>query len=191
MTYYKTITLKDGRECVLRNGTESDGQAAYDNFMLTHEQTDYLLSYPDENSLSPEEESRFLKAKTESKNEMELLAEVDGIIAGLAGIEAVGSKYKVRHRAELGISIDQAFWGLGIGSALMDACIECAGLAGYEQLELNVAAENDRAMSLYRKKGFTEFGRNPRGFKSRISGYQELVYMRLELNRRAPENNQK
>ena len=191
MTYYKTITLKDGRECVLRNGTESDGQAAYDNFMLTHEQTDYLLSYPDENSLSPEEESRFLKAKTESKNEMELLAEVDGIIAGLAGIEAVGSKYKVRHRAELGISIDQAFWGLGIGSALMDACIECAGLAGYEQLEVNVAAENDRAMSLYRKKGFTEFGRNPRGFKSRISGYQELVYMRLELNRRAPENNQK
>ena len=191
MTYYKTITLKDGRECVLRNGTESDGQAAYDNFMLTHEQTDYLLSYPDENSLSPEEESRFLKAKTESKNEMELLAEVDGILAGLAGIEAVGSKYKVRHRAELGISIDQAFWGLGIGSALMDACIECAGLAGYEQLELNVAAENDRAMSLYRKKGFTEFGRNPRGFKSRISGYQELVYMRLELNRRAPEDNQK
>lgn len=191
MTYYKSITLKDGRECVLRNGTESDGQAAYDNFMLTHEQTDYLLSYPDENSLSPEEESRFLKAKTESKNEMELLAEVDGIIAGLAGIEAVGSKYKVRHRAELGISIDQAFWGLGIGSALMDACIECAGLAGYEQLELNVAAENDRAMSLYRKKGFTEFGRNPRGFKSRISGYQELVYMRLELNRRAPEDNQK
>ena len=191
MTYYKSITLKDGRECVLRNGTESDGQAAYDNFMLTHEQTDYLLSYPDENSLSPEEESRFLKAKTESKNEMELLAEVDGIIAGLAGIEGVGSKYKVRHRAELGISIDQAFWGLGIGSALMDACIECAGLAGYEQLELNVAAENDRAMSLYRKKGFTEFGRNPRGFKSRISGYQELVYMRLELNRRAPEDNQK
>ena len=111
--------------------------------------------------------------------------------AAKRGIEAVGSKYKVRHRAELGISIDQAFWGLGIGSALMDACIECAGLAGYEQLELNVAAENDRAMSLYRKKGFTEFGRNPRGFKSRISGYQELVYMRLELNRRAPENNQK
>lgn len=31
------------------------------------------------------------------------------------------------------------------------------------------------------KAGFTEFGRNPRGFRSRLSGYQELVYMRLEL----------
>ncbi len=28
---------------------------------------------------------------------------------------------------------------------------------------------------------FEEFGRNPRGFNSRISGFQELVYMLLEL----------
>ena len=38
--------LKDGRECCLRNGEESDAQAVIDNFNLTHAQTDYLLSYP-------------------------------------------------------------------------------------------------------------------------------------------------
>ena len=63
----------------------------------------------------------------------------------------------------------------------MDACIECARKAEYEQIELNVVADNKTAMEMYRKAGFVEFGRNPRGFKSRISGYQELVYMRLEL----------
>jgi ribosomal protein S18 acetylase RimI-like enzyme len=42
-------------------------------------------------------------------------------------------------------------------------------------------AENAAAISLYKSLGFTEFGRNPRGFNSRISGYQELVYMLLEL----------
>ena len=95
--------------------------------------------------------------------------------------EAVGTKYKVRHRAELGISVAKEFWGLGIGRALMDACIECARQAGYVQLELDVVSENSRAISMYEKAGFEEYGRNPKGFNSRITGFQEIVYMRLEL----------
>ena len=181
MNYYKMITLKNGMECCLRNGTESDGQAVLKNFHLTHEQTDYLFSYPDENSFDAEQESLFLKEKTESENEIEIIAVVGGVVVGTAGIEAVGSKYKVRHRAELGISIDKEFWGLGIGRALMDACIECARSAGYVQLELDVVSENVRAVSMYEKAGFAEYGRNPKGFHSRMTGFQEVIYMRLEL----------
>ena len=47
MEYRKSIILKDGRTCILRNGTENDGQAALDTFILSHSQTDNLLSYPD------------------------------------------------------------------------------------------------------------------------------------------------
>ncbi len=91
MEYRKTITLKDGRNCVLRNGTEEDGKAVLDNFILTHEQTDNLLSYPDESDMTVEQEARFLKSKTESAGEIEILAEVVGIVVGLAGIDQVGS----------------------------------------------------------------------------------------------------
>ena len=181
MKYYKTILLKNGTECCLRNGTESDGQLVLDNFNLTHEQTDYLLSYPDENSFDVVQESRFLKEKSESDNEIEILAVVNNDVVGTAGIEAVGTKYKVRHRAEFGISVAREFWGLGIGRALMDACIESARQAGYVQLELNVVSDNTRAISMYEKSGFQEYGRNPKGFHSRITGFQEVVYMRLEL----------
>ncbi len=100
---------------------------------------------------------------------------------GVAGIEAVGAKFKVRHRAELGISVAKKFWGLGIGQALTAARIECARTAGYVQLELNAVAENARALSMYEKAGFVEYGRNPKGFNSSTAGFQELVYMRLEL----------
>ena len=68
-----------------------------------------------------------------------------------------------------------------MGKALTKACIQCAKNAGYDQLELNVVADNDRALSLYRSLGFEEFGRNPRGVNSQTSGYQELVYMMLKL----------
>ena len=181
MQYYKTIQIKDGRTCCLRNATEADGMAALANFILTHEQTDYLLTYPDENTMTAEQESEFLKAKTESSNAIEILAEIDGVIVGLAGIDSVGDKHKIRHRADFGISIDRAYWNLGIGTALTKACIECAKKAGYEQIELNVVAENTAAIALYKKEGFIEFGRNPRGFKSRFTGYQEVVYMKMEL----------
>ena len=87
----------------------------------------------------------------------------------------------MKHRAEFGISILKEYWGLGLGKALTKACIQCAKGAGYVQLELNVVSENRKALSLYLDPGFKEFGRNPRGFHSRISGFQELVYMLLEL----------
>ena len=181
MKYLEKITLKDGRECILRNGVKSDGVAALAVFALTHEQTDFLLSYPDESTTTTQQEGEYLQAKTDSSNEVEILAVVDGIIAGLAGIDARSPRQKLCHRADLGISIDRAYWGLGIGTALTKACIECAQKAGYEQLELTVVAENMAAISIYKKAGFVEFGRNPRGFKSRITGYQEIVYMRKEL----------
>ena len=93
----------------------------------------------------------------------------------------VGKKDKLKHRAEFGISIEEAYWGFGIGRALTQACIECAREAGYSQLELDVVAENVRAVSLYKSIGFSEYGRNPRGFRSRKTGWQELILMRMEL----------
>lgn len=181
LKYNKIILLKDGRKCCLRNETENDAQEVLDVFNLTHAETDYLLTYPDENSFTVEQEGAFPKAKTESSNEIEIIAVVDGKIAGTAGIDAVGNKYKTKHRAEFGIGIAREFWGLGLGRALTEACIECAKEAGYTQLELDVVSDNVSAISLYKKVGFVEYGRNPKGFNSRISGYQELIYMKLDL----------
>ena len=181
MEYHKEITLRDGRRCVLRNGTAEDARAALASFNLTHEETDNLLTYPDEGGLTLEDEARYLQGRAESDDEIEVLAEVDGAIVGSAGVGRVGSEEKLRHRAEFGIGIERAYWGLGIGRALVEACVECARAAGYVQLELEVVAENERALSLYRSEGFVEYGRNPRGYRSRQSGWQELVLMRLEL----------
>ena len=182
MKYCRTHLLKDGRECCIRSGTKADGERALANFHLVHEQTDFLLSYPEELVLTPPEEGELLERAAESGIAAELLAETDGVIAGLAGVHPVGEKEKLRHRAELGISLDSSFWGLGIGRALLDACIECAERGGYTQLELGVVSDNSRAIELYRKAGFVEYGRNPKGFLMRTGEYQELVLMRRDLS---------
>ena len=181
MEFNRIVTLRNGTQCCLRSGTEADAQAVIDNFNLTHGETDYLLTYPDENGFNVEQEGKFLKEKAESKNEVEILAVVNQTVVGTAGVDAVGTKFKLRHRADFGVSVAEEYWGLGIGGALLDACVECARAAGFAQLELDVVADNARAISMYRKAGFVEFGRNPRGFYSRTAGFQELVHMRLEL----------
>lgn len=131
-----------------------------DIYNLTHAQTDYLLSYPDESTLTSEQEAQFLKEKSESENEIEILAVIDGIVVGSAGLGCVGKHEKVKHRAEFGISVDKAYWGLGIGRALLEACIEYVRNAGFAQLELEVVAENEKALALYGSVGFEEYGRN-------------------------------
>ena len=98
MEYRKVIQLKDGRMCVLRNGTEEDGQALLDIFLLTHSQTDYLLTYPDEANMTADQEAAFLKEKTESEDEIEILAEVDDIVVGSAGI--AWTRYAARYLAK-------------------------------------------------------------------------------------------
>ena len=181
MRYAKTVVLKGGAELLVRNAVASDARVLCETMRRTHAQTDYLLSYPDEQSVDDEQEARSLEETERSGNEVELVAMIDGRIVGTAGVTAVGGRRKGRHRARFGISVLKEHWGMGIGRVLMEACIDCARRAGYAQLELEVVADNERAVSLYRRAGVEEYGRNPRGYRSSSTGFQELVHMRLEL----------
>ena len=183
MIYHKTVFLKDGRTCVIRNGTERDAEQVLENFIRTHDQTEFLTTYPDETRFTIDQEKDYLKKKTESEREIELVAEADGTIVGTAGVDLIRAADKTKHRASFGISIDRAWWGLGIGRALTEGCVECAKAAGYLQLELEAVAANERAVSLYQSVGFVEFGRNPKGFRTRDGRWQELILMRLELDK--------
>lgn len=181
MNYQETVTLKDGSTCLIRGLGAADGEKVLNNFNLTHAQTENLLTYPEENSFTVEQEQEFLESQLNSPNSIEMGAFVDGILTGTAGIGPVGEKMKVRHRAKFGISIDRAYWNRGIGRELTRACIACACEAGFLQLELDVVAENKAAIKVYEQAGFREFGRNPRGFRTQDGAWQELVHMRLEL----------
>ena len=181
MKYKHEYLLKDGRKCLIRNGVAADAEVLLDVFIRTHAETDFLASYPDENTHTVEEEWDFLLKKENSPDEIELLAFLDGKAVGSAGFYCVGRREKTRHRAEFGISVIKDCWGLGIGRALTETCVTLAKQAGYSQLELQVVADNTSAVSLYRSTGFSEYGRNPKGFRSRLAGWQELLLMRQEL----------
>ena len=109
MQFQKNVTLKDGRACVVRAATAADGPAVLENFNLTHGETDFLLTCPEENLFDAAAESQYLQKMADSEREIEIVAEVDGKIVGTAGVESLGNKLKLRHRAEFGVSVARAF----------------------------------------------------------------------------------
>ena len=92
MQYDQTIITPKGLAVHIRNGAASDGSTVLENFNLTHAENDYLRTYPDENHVDSEQESRYLERKAASPNEIELIAFVDGKVAGTAGIDAIGTQ---------------------------------------------------------------------------------------------------
>ena len=181
MRYYKEILLKDGRTCVLRHAEREDAVSFLQYFRTAHGETDFLTTYPDEAMHTPEEMAEKFAGKRDNAYAVEICAFVDGVLVGSAGNRMVSDRDKVRHRAVYGVSILRDFWHLGIGGALTEACIACARNAGFLQLELEVVSGNAAAISLYKKYGFTEYGRNPLGFRTREGVWQTLVLMRLVL----------
>ena len=57
----KEIILKDGAKCLLRGAGEADAAEVLRTFDLTHAETDYFLTYPEENSFTVQEEAKFFE----------------------------------------------------------------------------------------------------------------------------------
>ena len=181
MDYEEKIVLKNGEQCCLKSLRFCDGKRMLNLFIGTHNETDFLLSYPDEITFDENSESSFLQALFESRREAEIGAFIGEKLVGSAGITAKGKAEKLSHRADFGVAVSKEYCGLGIGKALTIACIKCAKKACYKQIELEVSADNKAAIALYKSLGFVEYGRNAKGFKLRGGKYSALVYMFLEL----------
>lgn len=66
MEYCKKVILKNGDECIIRNGKYDDGAAVLEVFNRTHAQTDFLLTYEDENTFTRPSKSCRPKARMTS-----------------------------------------------------------------------------------------------------------------------------
>ncbi len=106
-------------------------------------------------------------------------AEDGGALVAVARLTP-GRAPKEAHKATInGFFVRPEFRGSGVARALMAALI-AAARGHYEQLVLEVVAENAAAIRLYGRFGFVEFGREPRARKSG-GGYQDVVMMWLPL----------
>ena len=173
----KTVTLKNGKTCLIRRGEEQDAELLIEHWKTTAAETRNLTREPSEDDLTVEEQRALIREKNEEENVLNLLAFVDGQHAGNCAFNPVEDSLRVRHRCAVGIALYQKFCGMGVGTALLSEILAAAKAAGYERAELEAVSANEPAIALYRKFGFETTGTVPRAFRYGDGTYADFLFM--------------
>ncbi|WP_322081819.1 GNAT family N-acetyltransferase [Burkholderia sp. BCC1972] len=105
-----------------------------------------------------------------------LVAEIDGTVVGHLGLQFEPNPRR-RHAAGLGMMVDAARHGRGIGSRLLAAAIDLAeNWLNLTRLELTVFTDNRAAIALYEKHGFRIEGESP-GYALRDGVHASVYHM--------------
>lgn len=173
----KEILTKDGRSAFIRNAMIEDADELICFLKTTASQTPYLIREPEEVTLTHVQEEDFLGRMMESERELLLVAQIDGKHVGNCSLSQVGAYQRYSHRCEVAIALYQEYWGLGLGRQMMQALLDTAAGCGYEQAELEVNAENEKAIALYEKLGFRIYGTRKHDMKYRDGRYADAYLM--------------
>lgn len=175
------FTGKSGRVYTLRSPEAGDAEKMLSYLRATAEETEYGLSYADELDFTAEDEVEFIRGCSEGRNSIMISAFEGEELVGNASLFCVMDRRKTLHRASFGMAILRAHWGQGLGERILRGLISFAKEAGYEFLELEVAACNEAAVSLYKKLGFRIYGERPRSLRLQSGEYYDELLMLLEL----------
>lgn len=176
----RTIILKNGKEAIFRSPRKEDAAELLAYLRKTAEETDFVLRYPDEITMTVEQEETFIERINQSENNYMILCLVDGKHAGNCALQFY-DKRKVRHRGEVAIALVQECWGMGIGTFMFEEMIRLAREHGKAQLELGMVEGNERGLALYRKMGFCEYGRLPNAFCQKDGTMRDEILMMRKL----------
>ena len=179
----KEVKLQNGQSVIFKSPEPEEAKEVLEHLQITSEETYFMARYPEEIVMTVDEEKEHLKKVNAHEDNFLLSAYLDGEMVGSAGISRVADLMKYRHRGEFGISVKKKAWGLGVGRKMIEELLEQAKNTGFEQIELTVFEDNQRAISLYEKMGFVRIGRIPRAYKLKDNRYWDEIWMVYQIQR--------
>ena len=141
----------------IRSVSTDDAEAFLELCRCLDHETTFMMLEPGERTMSVETQERVLRSFLESSTS-QLLVAVDGTtLVGFASARG-GDCRRGAHKGHVVIGLLQRYTGQGIGALLLEGLEARAREAGLHRLELTVMSHNERAIALYRKRGFSVEG---------------------------------
>jgi RimJ/RimL family protein N-acetyltransferase len=154
----RVFSLGDARNATVRNAEAADAAEVLAFRKIVADETEFLMGAADEIRRGIAQQAEHLQATLLSPVDLLVLAEVEGRVAGVAGLE--GSRLRrFAHGVTLGIAVRREFWRLGLGRALMESLLLWADTHGVVRVALEVVETNTPAIRLYASLGFEHEGR--------------------------------
>lgn len=177
----KIIKLKDDKELLLRKPTEEDAESMIEYLNIVGGESDNLLFGKNEFRLTVEQEREYIKNINDNDNALMLLGIINNKIISVSQVNASNRK-RISHNSELAISVKKEYWGMGIGSAIMEELIDFAKNNNtIKTISLGVKASNKKAQHIYEKLGFKEVGVH-RNFFNINGNYDDEILMDLYID---------
>lgn len=168
-------------ELTIREAIPDDAEKILSFLKETAVQTDFLTPDVEGLDLTIRQERQHLAKLYDSKNNVLFVALNNEGIIGTASLHA-SNEPKITHIGELGIVIQKEYWGIGLGSILMEELLAWAEMSEQiTRIELKVQEQNERARKLYEKFGFIEEAVMQRGVKVK-GDYRTVCLMSKLIN---------
>ena len=176
----KTYVLKNGQTLLLREAVPDDAPRVLAYLNRVGGESDNLLFGKDGFPLPVEREAAFLEGQRQEERSILVLGFAGEELVCVASCDALTARERVAHRASVSLTVARDYWGQGIGRGVMEALIAFARQAGLEVLQLEVRADNTRAVALYEHLGFEKLGLYRNFMKVNGQGF-DAWYMNLYL----------
>ncbi len=164
MEVMKTAVLKGGRQLTIRDARAADAAAVIEYVKRVAGESDNLTFGAEEFKVTLEQEVEIIEQHFAADNMVFLIGLIDGEVAAMLNFQG-GTKRRTRHSGEFGISVRESFWGQGVATAMLQALLGWAkGTGVVRKINLRVRTDNQSAIHVYKKLGFTEVGRISREF---------------------------
>ena len=166
------------QDLTIRQARPQDGEKLLAYLKKIGGETDNLSFGQEGLPLSIQEEETYIQSMADQAGALICLAfNQQDLVASVSLNPLPG---RMGHRAEISLSILKDYWGQGLGSLLLEKALTYAQGQGLEFIDLDVAADNTRAIHLYEKFAFKKVVRLKDYFKIR-GNYKDFYRMTLDL----------
>lgn len=173
-------TLKNGAILTIRPAVPEDAEKILVYMNQVGGESDYLTFGKDECKLTVEQERQFVESIQKLPSSVMLLGLIDETIISISSINTP-SKPRLAHNADLAISVCKDYWDFGVGTYVMQELINFAkSTKTISVVSLSVVSENQRAIHLYEKFSFSQYGLFEKWMKVN-DHYMDAVLMNLYI----------
>lgn len=173
--------LKNGKNIIIRKPIIEDAEAIINVISAADSETKFLARNSGEFNITTEQEKIFISNILNDNSKDLFVAEYEGNVVGNCSVGLVGTGERLRHRAEVTFVLLKDYCGIGIGGKLMQQCIKWCKDKNVTQIELEVVADNKRAIDMYENFGFKIMGTIPNALKYPNGTSVDELFMVLEL----------
>lgn len=170
----RIIDLKGGATVAIRPGKPSDARGWIDLLVQVSQQDRYILL--ESVNTTRRELSRIFRFGAWCDQTAAVVAVEGSTVVGQ--LTTTRNRNIYAHTAEIGMSVQSAYRGKGVGAGLIEGAKDWSRVFGVEKLVLNVVPENLRAIRFYEKMGFVPEGHRLKHAKLSY-GYEDLIEMSL------------